>query len=90
MDDNTQQPPAPPTPPVSGPTPGGGEDKLNIGLTILSFCIPLAGAVIYFVKKENEPKSAKTACVAALVGVGVGIIINIILMVAGIGFNSSY
>ena len=89
MDDNTQQPPAPPTPPVSDPTtPGNGEDKLNIGLTILSFCIPLAGAIIYFVKKEKEPKSAKTACIAALIGVGVGIIINIIITIAGIGFNN--
>jgi len=63
------------------------EDKLNVGLTIVSFCIPLAGAIIYFMKKDKEPKSAKTACVAALVGVGVGIVINIIATIAGIGLG---
>jgi len=63
------------------------EDKLNVGLTIISFCIPLVGAIIYFMKKDKEPKSAKTACVAALVGVGVGIVINVIATIAGIGLG---
>ena len=44
MDQN--QPPQPPQPPVTQSTP----DKLSTPLTILSFCIPLAGAVIYFMK----------------------------------------
>ena len=55
-------------------------DKLSTPLTILSFCIPLAGAIIYFMKKDKEPASAKTACMAAVIGFAVGIIINIIVV----------
>lgn len=71
MDQN--QPPGPPQPPVSGTT-----DKLSTPLTILSFCIPLAGAIIYFMKKDKEPLSAKTACTAAIIGIVVGIATNLL------------
>ncbi len=70
MDQN--QPPTPP--PVTPPA----QDKLSTPFTILSFCIPLAGVIIYFVKKDKEPASAKTACTAALIGFAVGVVINII------------
>ncbi|WP_026710687.1 hypothetical protein [Flavobacterium filum] len=59
------------------------QDKLNTGLTVLSFCIPLAGAIIYFMKKKDEPKSAQTACYAALIGMGVSLVLNIALRVMG-------
>ncbi len=63
--------------------PGGGpEDKLNPGLMVLSFCIPLAGAIIYFVKREKEPKSAQTACYAALAGMAIGIVLRVIMTVS--------
>lgn len=62
--------------------PGGmPEDKLNPGLMVLSFCIPLAGAIIYFVKKDKEPKSAQTACYSALIGIVFGIVLRVILTV---------
>ncbi len=70
-----------------GNFPNQPEDKLHVGLTILSFCIPLAGAIIYFVKKDNAPNSAKTACYAALIGFAVGIVLNIVLGVAGVGMS---
>lgn len=76
MDQN--QPPQPPQPPV----PEGTQDKLSTPLTILSFCIPLAGAIIYFIKKDKEPASAKTACTAAVIGFIVGIVINVIYTIA--------
>ena len=63
---------------------GDGGD-LHVGLKILSFCIPLAGAILYFVKKENEPIAAKSACTMALWGVGVGIALNVLLTVMGVG-----
>lgn len=66
--------PQPPSPPDLNQT----EDKLHPGLMILSFCIPLAGAIIYFVKKDKEPKSAKSACTFALIGFAVAIVINIL------------
>lgn len=70
MDQN--QPPQVPVSPSTEP------DKLSTPLTILSFCIPLAGAIIYFMKKEKEPLSAKTACIAAIVGAVFGIAVNFI------------
>ncbi|MBK8550078.1 MAG: hypothetical protein IPL53_03060 [Ignavibacteria bacterium] len=64
----------PPQPPIQQSEP----DKLSTPLTILSFCIPLAGAIIYFMKKDKEPLSAKTACTAAVIGIIVGIASNLI------------
>ncbi len=64
------------------------EEQLHIGLQILSFCIPLAGAIIYFMKKDNEPKQAKRACTAALLGIGLGIILQIIAYMVGAGANA--
>lgn len=54
------------------------QEDLNTGLKVLSFCIPLAGAIIYFVKKDNEPVAAKSACNMALIGFGIGIVLQII------------
>ena len=61
-------------------------DELHIGLKILSFCIPLAGAIIYFTTdRVRYPNKGKQACYAALIGVGVGILIQVLFMVLGIG-----
>ncbi len=59
------------------------DDKLSTGLAILSFCIPIAGAIIYFSNKDTMPNKAKSACHAALWGVGIGIVLNIIGRLAG-------
>ncbi len=62
---------------------GPGEDKLEVGFQILAFCIPLAGAILYFVNKDKYPKKAQTACYAALIGMGVGIVLNVLATVMG-------
>jgi uncharacterized membrane protein len=54
-------------------------------LKIVSFCIPLVGAILYFVKKDAEPAAAKQACNMALIGFGVGIVINILFTILGGG-----
>jgi hypothetical protein len=54
------------------------DDELGTGLSILSFCIPLAGAIIYFSNKSDKPKKAEQACHAALWGVAAGFVLNII------------
>jgi hypothetical protein len=59
------------------------DDKLSTGLAILSFCIPIAGAIIYFSNKDTMPNKAKSACHAALWGVGIGIFLNILGRLAG-------
>ena len=48
-------------------------DKLGFGLAIFSFCIPLAGAIIYFSNKNSSPNKAKSAGYAALIGFGLSI-----------------
>ena len=62
-------------------------DELSLGLKILSFCIPLAGAVIYFMNKDKSPNKAKTACYAALIGIAVGIVFQVLATVAGFSGN---
>ena len=57
------------------------EDQLGIGLKILSFLIPLAGAIIYFINKDKMPNKAKSACNSALFGFAVGIVLNILVAV---------
>ena len=59
------------------------DDKLNAGLQILSFCIPLAGGIMYFVYQKESPNKAKTACHAALWGIGAGVVMQIIGTLAG-------
>ncbi|MDR2971000.1 MAG: hypothetical protein LBU83_03615 [Bacteroidales bacterium] len=54
------------------------KDRLSTGLSILSFLVPLAGAIIYYSKKPYEPRSAKTACNLAWWGFGIGMAINIL------------
>lgn len=58
--------------------PKKSNEDLHIGLKVLSFCIPLAGAIIYFVKKENEPVAAKSACNLALIGLGVNVVLTVV------------
>lgn len=62
-------------------------DDLGTPLKIVSFCFPIVGAILYFVKKEAEPVAAKQACNMALIGLGVGIVLNVIyyaiLMMSG-------
>lgn len=55
-----------------------GEKDLSTVLKILSFCIPLAGAIMYFNYKGNEPQKAKSACTFAIWGVVIGLLFRII------------
>lgn len=57
------------------------KDDLGIGLKIVSVIFPIVGAILYFVKKKDEPVAAKQACTMALIGFGIGIVLNIILTV---------
>ena len=54
-------------------------EKVDIGFAILSFFIPLAGLIIFFVKKDKEPKTAKASGICAIVGFLLGIIISFII-----------
>lgn len=57
--------------------------ELDFGLKALSFCVPLAGIILYFVHKRESPRKAKDACHSALYGVLFAFIIQIITTIAG-------
>lgn len=53
-------------------------EKANIWLAILSFFIPLAGLIIFIIKKDKEPKTAKASGICAIVGLLLNVIITVI------------
>ncbi len=59
------------------------EDKASVGLAILSFIIPLVGLIVFLVDRDKKPKNAKTSGICALVSFLLGIVISIIITVAG-------
>ena len=65
-------------------TAGVTNDKANVGLIILSIFIPLAGFILYFVKKKEEPKAAKSYGLAALIMLIINIVLSIIITVCSI------
>lgn len=58
------------------------KEELGIPLTIVSFCFPIVGAILYFVHKGKSPEKANTACYAALGGLVLGILIRVMTMAA--------
>lgn len=62
------------------------QEELDTPMTILSACIPLAGAIMFFMYKDSAPAKSKKACYAALIGFGIYIVINIIFgIIAAMG-----
>lgn len=59
------------------------EDKLETGLQILSFCIPIAGAIMYFIYQGKYPNKAKSACTLALWGLAVSVILRVLVVLMG-------
>jgi hypothetical protein len=59
-------------------------EPLSGGVQVLSFCFPLIGGILYFVHQNSAPQKSKDACSAALWGVGVGIVLNILAAI-GVG-----
>jgi hypothetical protein len=57
------------------------QEDLGIGLKIVSICVPIVGAILYFVWKQDHPKKSKQACNFALIGLGVNIVLSIIYTV---------
>lgn len=52
------------------------EDKASIGLIILCFFIPIAGGILYFVKKDKYPNSAKAYLFSAITSILIYIMLN--------------
>jgi len=58
-------------------------EELHMGLRVLSFCIPIAGAIIYFTTNERFPKKKNQACTAALWGIGINMVLRILTAIGG-------
>ena len=58
-------------------------DTGSFGWSVLGFCIPLVGLILYLVWKDTKPVSSKQAGVGALVGVIVSVVFYVIGIVAG-------
>lgn len=62
-----------------GPAAGAPYDDGSVGLLgVVFFCIPLVGAIMYFVWKDEKPLKAKKACNLALIGFVVGMVLQVI------------
>jgi zinc-ribbon domain len=72
----------PANPPTPGTAPEAGDRGVG-ALGILFFCIPLVGAIMYFVWKDEKPAQAKQACTLALWGTGVGILLQVLVTLLG-------
>ena len=57
------------------------ENKVNVWFVILSVFIPLAGLIIFLVKKDSDKKTAKASGIAALISFGVSLIISIMSII---------
>ena len=64
------------------------QEDLGTPLKVVSFCIPLVGAILYFVHKKEAPLKSKQACKMALIGIGVSLVLQVIATVLGVGLGS--
>ncbi len=60
-------------------------EDLDTVMKVISFCIPIVGAVLYFVNKDKAPRKAKSACNMALIGFAVGVVLQVIMYLTGMG-----
>ena len=76
--------------PNYNPNPTPAVDNGGIGWGLLGCCIPLVGLILFLVWKDQKPRTAESAGIGALVGVGLGVIYYILVIVIGIGTSLMY
>jgi hypothetical protein len=59
-------------------TPRRTDDGVG-ALGVLFFCLPLVGAIMYFVWRDDQPRKARQACTLALLGVAIGIVLRVLM-----------
>lgn len=65
------------------------DDQGNMLAGVASFCFPIVGLILYFIWKDNKPKSAKHACYGALIStVLLGIFYVIYFFIVASAFSS--
>ena len=63
-------------------------DSGSIGWGFLGCCFPLVGLILFLVWKDNKPRSAKSAGIGAIIGVGAIILCYVLLAALGIGLGA--
>ena len=58
------------------------DSDLETGVKVISFCFPIVGGILWLVHMNKAPKKSKAACVSAVWGIVIGIIINILSTIA--------
>ena len=67
------------------------EDTGGFGWSLLGFCLPIVGLILFLVWKDTKPLTSKAAGKGALVGVILGVVSYILTFVlAAAGSMSSY
>lgn len=65
-------------------------DSSSFGWSLLGFCIPIVGLILFLVWKDTTPLKAKSAGMGALVSVIVGVVFYIIYaIIIGVTIGSS-
>lgn len=59
------------------------DDKPDTALNVVSFFIPIAGIILYFVEKDKKPLKAKAALKWSLISIGVAVALYILLFIFG-------
>lgn len=82
-----QAPPAEPTPPQRPPQRPAHhmpveDNGVDIWLGILAFCVPIAGLILYFVWKDEKPKTAGQMCTISAISFGITVLLYIVLFLA--------
>jgi hypothetical protein len=62
-----------PVPPAGGLTPAN-DNGVNIGLGILAFCLPIVGVVLFFVWRDERPKTARQIIMISAVSFGLSLL----------------
>jgi hypothetical protein len=63
---------------------GVAKDDEGVGaFGVVLLCLPIVGAIMYFVWKDKHPKKSQTACYLALGGLALGVFLQVLLTMAG-------
>lgn len=66
------------------------EDGATTGMKVLSFLIPIAGLILFFMDREKKPAAAKEELMWAAIGFGVGIVLSVIMVMVSASGDSYY
>ncbi len=65
-------------------------DNGGIGYGLLGFCIPLVGLILFFVWKDEKPKTAKALIIGFGINVALVIIGYILFIIMGVSMAEYY